>query len=894
MKKQVKAHMISHTHWDREWYLTYEQFRVKLVDLVDNLLEILDNDPDYYAFMMDGQTVILEDYLEVKPYNEGKIKDYMKKGRILIGPWYILPDELLISGEAHIRNYIIGDELCREFGSKMPVGYLPDSFGHPSQMPQILRGLGLNTIVFWRGASHEMNKAEFYWKSVDGSKVIAINMPFGYGNSARLSKDMQKTLPRVEKMCKDLADYSNTDIILLMNGSDHILPQGDLTEVIESLNKHLENVSIRHSTLPEYLDELLPKLKDLKTFDGELRHSDKALLLGGTLSTRMYLKQRNHYVEKMTERYIEPFCSIDWIKGGKYPVDLIKHVWKYILKNHPHDSICGCSIDEVHREMMARFNKTEQLEMELFHRSIKSIADNIDRKDKVFDAVITVFNPSQETRRDYIEFTVDFDRTLIREVNFDRSIIEEYEDSIVHPELPEGIEICDANGNKIPAALLSKSKSYELKKSDHTLPEVYKVNRCKVGALIDNVLPIGYSSFYVKKSSQNPKVEITSMKENNFIENEYFRVFLNNSDGTVNIEDKETGQVYTRCNRFEDGGDAGDEYTYSYPSNDSIYTLKEGNFTASIKDVEGIGSSIVIDGILKLPKSLTEDRKARSNTMVDCPLKTTIKIYNGIKRIDIDTEFNNCAKDHRLRVVFPTAVRSEYSYALGHFSVDRRNVDAKKVENWEEMPQSTHPHKGFVDVNDGKAGLAVMAKGLPEFEVINDERESNIALTLLRCVGWLSRPDLITRKGNGGWTLETPEAQCLGKHRFEYSILPHREDWQKAKIYITADHFIHPLYPVQTYGVSGDLKEEYSLIKKMPDEWRLSSIKRAEDGNGIIVRFYSIASEDTEGEIVFGEYIKSAMEVSLNEKDICECKAHKTTIKQRLKKGEIKTLKLVL
>ena len=145
----MKAHMICHTHWDREWYLTREEFRTKLVRLIDGLLDIIDNVPEYVSFMLDGQTIVIEDYLEIKPYNRERLFAALKAGKIICGPWYILPDELLISGEAHIRNYMKGAQVVEEAGKKMEIGYLPDSFGHPAQMPQIIEGLGMNAMIFW-------------------------------------------------------------------------------------------------------------------------------------------------------------------------------------------------------------------------------------------------------------------------------------------------------------------------------------------------------------------------------------------------------------------------------------------------------------------------------------------------------------------------------------------------------------------------------------------------------------------------------------------------------------------------------------------------------------------------------------------------------------------------
>ena len=280
----MKAHLICHTHWDREWYFTREEFRTKLVRLIDGLLEVIEEVPEYVSFMLDGQTIAIEDYLEIKPYNREKLYAALGSGKIICGPWYILPDELLISGESHIRNYLTGGRVLEQAGRKMKIGYLPDSFGHPAQMPQIVKGLGMDAMVFWRGTADFMEKTEFYWESpAKGNACLCIHMPCGYGNCGNLSGTDKAVFERVKTMVETLGARSTTDVVLLMNGSDHITAQKDIVEIVKRVNAQSQGeFQVELSTMENYLSEVKEKLTDLSTYGGEFRYGHRSMLLGGT------------------------------------------------------------------------------------------------------------------------------------------------------------------------------------------------------------------------------------------------------------------------------------------------------------------------------------------------------------------------------------------------------------------------------------------------------------------------------------------------------------------------------------------------------------------------------------------------------------------------------------
>src|SRR5882672_6128952 len=389
----LTIHVISHTHWDREWYLTHEQFRFRLVALVDRLLDLLDADPNYEYFHLDGQTIVLEDYLEIRPEQEPRLRKAIEEGRILIGPWYVMPDEFLVSGESLVRNLLRGHRISREFGTPMPVGYLPDLFGHVGQMPQIWRQFGLDNTILWRGFGGV--DAEYWWQAPDGSRVLMMHLPpEGYCNATRLVFDPAAMMARAEEKIGYERARTRVGQALLMNGVDHVEPHTAIPALIERLSA-VADQRAHHSTLPAYVAAVRAAVEssrpDLDTVVGELRGgTDYANLLPGVLSARVYLKQQNAHVQTLLESYAEPLSVIAtrvappsqtvaqaFGPAFAYPAGQLRHAWKTLLQNHPHDSICGCSIDAVHEENMTRFARAGQVADAVVESALDAIADAV-------------------------------------------------------------------------------------------------------------------------------------------------------------------------------------------------------------------------------------------------------------------------------------------------------------------------------------------------------------------------------------------------------------------------------------------------------------------------------------------------------------------------------------
>ncbi|MFW9907666.1 MAG: alpha-mannosidase [Candidatus Thorarchaeota archaeon] len=399
--ENFNAVIISETHWDRAWYQTFEEFRLRLVKLVDSLLDILNNNPDFAHYTFDGQTVVLEDYLNVKPQMREMLQKLVKEGRIDVGPWYVLPDVYLVSGESLIRNLLLGRQVANEFGRCMDVGYIPDPFGHISQLPQILSQFGYDSIIFARGTGEESETlgSEFIWEASDGSEVLAHWLPLSYGNAANLPEDVQDAVYVIEDVLERLKPWSRIGTYLLMNGSDHLEPQKHLPDIIRRFNEsHDDKLVI--GTLPMFVKRIREEKSQLSRFSGEFRRSKYHNLLSGVYSARVYIKQANEYSQRLLERITEPWCVSAWLLGKKYPLHEIRQAWKYLLLNHPHDDICGCSIDDVHEDNMQRYRWVDEISGGLLEESYQTLIGQLQSE----KPGIAILNPSPKDRSGIVIF----------------------------------------------------------------------------------------------------------------------------------------------------------------------------------------------------------------------------------------------------------------------------------------------------------------------------------------------------------------------------------------------------------------------------------------------------------------------------------------------------------
>ena len=836
----ITVHIISHSHWDREWYMPFEYHRANLIKLIDNCIELFENDKEYKSFCLDGHTVLLEDYLEIKPENCEKIEKYVKEGKFKVGPWYVLQDEFLTSSEANIRNLLIGTKISEKFGKITKIGYFPDSFGNAGQMPQILKQAGMKAIVFGRGvkptgANNTVSEgyasqfSEMFWQSPDGSKLPAILFANWYHNGMEIPEDGNKEY--WNRVLSGVEKYASTGELLVMNGCDHQPVQKNLSKAIASAKKSYPEYTFVHSNFEDYTDALLKTLpENVQTITGELigQDTDGWFTLVNTCSAHVDLKVMNKKCETLLENVAEPLSVIAMNLGKKYPHEMLEYSWKTLMKNHPHDSICGCSCDEVNEEMKTRFMKSKQSAEAIIGENLEYISKHIDISGfEECDTVFAVINTFGKMRNSLVNVDVDLRR--IYDANNLHGRFMEINDSLSD----ESFELVDTDGNIIPCSISNHRACFGYDLPDDRFRQPYVAETVTISFEACDLAPMGYNVYGLRKADK----ELTVVDVcDNTLENEYLKATIN-TDGTVNVLHKATGKFFTNLINFEDVGDIGSEYTFiPVPDDTPIYPDGDAEIELSKNEVYVTEYKVTIkmnipeaaDNFAEFERNsvtfLKNRKGGRSKNFVTIPVTYYISLAKNSKRLDLRVEFDNAAKDHRMRVIFPTGLNCTKHKAESVFEAALRNN--RHNDTWT-YPSGCEHQQGFVMMNEEDAGLAVANKGLYEYEITVDNA---IAVTLVRAVAEL-----------GDWgVFPTKLSQQQKKLSLELSIIPFDDD---DTVYTESASFLCPVTPFQVFENGEDDFKNNQLIWQGKDI-KMTAFKAAQNSNDIIMRFVNYSAED--------------------------------------------------
>ena len=780
--------IVSHSHWDREWYMSHAKHNFRLVKFMDELITLLETDPNFKTFHLDGQILILEDYLAIRPYMEERIKKLVSDGRLKIGPNFILQDEYLISGEANIRNLLVGIKETRKYGEPTMIGYFPDAFGNIGQQPQILRGFGIDNALFGRGVvpawlvtpeveNDGVAKSEIIWQGADGSKVIGVQFVAWYSNAMEMPQGKAELKERLNALESRLGVRAKTPYLLLLNGCDHQPVQKNLSSVLAAAKEM--GYDVEHTSFEAYLDKIRPYKDSLATYSGEIEAVNYCGVnnLLCTASSRFYLKQASYRAEYLLSTIAEPLGVIASGYGINYDSDLLYYAWKKLLENYPHDSICGCSVDEVHREMQARFTTVN----DTLDSYIEDIGKKLTSKLCAAEKSIVVVNCSPKTTKDYVEVIVDYK-----------------EDEC----LPENPIILD--GDKEVLSVFEDMgivKVYEL--PDDRFRQVYNVHRLKVRLYGEFS---GASCTVLRIADKRSHLKSTLARIENGMENAFIRVDFN-SNGTFNITDKATGKVLRDQNYFAEIGDNGNGYDFigCGDEHDSLSDTAQIALECAEKD--------------KITYRVVNSLMQQNGEAVK--ITSLVSLYHDKRNVEVSVNFDNECKNHRIRAAFGFDSKYSKHRSAGQFDVvERDNLADKKYGN----PYDYHRAYEFIERLNGEGdGVVVSLRGNLEYEV--NAKTNATELTLVRGV-----------KEMGDWFyFPTEDSQCLRRVTANYSV-EFYANGNREKAVENAYSFHKPcLWAFSGNGKGGTVQNGLLQIK---GNVTVSCMKRSDEGE-TVVRFFN-------------------------------------------------------
>jgi alpha-mannosidase len=750
--------------------------------------------------------------------------------------------------------------------------------------------------------------------------VLALHQTGGYWNAGNLGHpcfwgDTAGEAPNFERARQTILDLLPSldpkgvlPALVVWNGADHTPPQSDLPPVIDYLDQNLGSYRVRHGSVHDYISALSADSLDLSTVRGELRESRYQSLLTSTLSARVYLKQANHSAQRLLQSYTEPLSALGWALGEHYPAAEIREAWRLLLLNHAHDSICGCSIDQVHREMAARFEQVEQIGQGLVDRSVGAWIDRVDTTwCTPGQAPVLAFNPLSRPRREVAPVTLHMSECpqAFRVTDFQGKTnmaqvlaceCEQYDwipRQASAKEITEGLALwravlrdlhgVDLAGYRWPPAgeppalhLLfgdrygpADKMAQQLVAEVARLPGDTQFRLEAFGYAIQlvfraDVPALGYGTFAFEACDSPSNTTFPFTAGQRAIENEHVRVEVE-QDGSLTMLHKATGWEYRGLHRFEDGGDAGDTYDFCPVPGPDEQAMLRGTPEVTLIEAGPLQAALRLSWEFEIAEALAADRQTRSARRVALPIASIIRLRAGSPYVEITTTLENHARDHRLRVHFPTGISSALVHADGHMAIASRSVHAPVGRDWVQAPSGLQPHQTWFAIDDDTHGLAILSQGLPEHEGLETEAGVTLALTLLRGVGWLSRGDLVTRRGHAGPAIATPEAQCLGTHSFRYGVLPYQGVPARTSLPQLAAAFDVPLLSSSMPVRPGKLPPRQGFISLEPDELVLSAVKRSESGDRLVVRCYNASESRVSGQIRLGFSLEQAWQATAAE-----------------------------
>ncbi|MDU5109796.1 MAG: glycoside hydrolase family 38 C-terminal domain-containing protein [Clostridium sp.] len=853
---KATAHVLHHTHWDNEWYFSEQDSLIQFIYHMDELIEAFDNN-EISKFFLDGQTAILDDYLKAVPNSIEKVKSLIKDKKLSVGPFHTQPDCFISSAESIINNLRLGIETGEKYGGVSKVAYLPDSFGHSQDFPKIFKGMGIDSFVFRRGIGdkHKL-PIDFYWKSNDGSEVLSNVEICGYGFATE--SFMDGTLNKENENKYDGRDVHDRINQLLENSrleNEFLLPIGeDQTPVLKDFNRVLNKYnkedglySFVETTLEEYMNRLRDYGKNIPNYTGEIIDTQYNRVHKSIFSARSDIKALQDKIERLMTYEVQPLMAMLDKVGIEYKKEVIDIIWDLLVRSQTHSS--ATNTDETNELIFERTKKAYNLAHALKIYLARKIAISVgEQKESLALSQCASQGKGNNIMPLVIFNTLPYERDIISKI----SVYTKNKDFKIQLD-EKDVNYSIVKVNKSYSGVIRKDESLMDKDNYFYTTDIIIKNRLK---------GLSYETLQI---IDGEKATLSDIAYNNqIIENNIYRIDFNNN---LVITNKVTGEVYNNPIYFEESGDEGDNYDYSYPDNDMINKYYLDNIKLINSYTTNDMSELTVEGEFLVPKDLeSRMKKDKDSTLI---IKMTLRLRNNSNVIECYGKVKNSSKNHRVRLVVDTKLQSKSSYAGTQFGVVERETEVEelkiwKKENWSEEPSPTNPLLNYVALKDENKSVVVYTRSSKEYEIIGEDK-SDIAITLFRSVGHFGLPDLNRRPGRASGLLnkiiEAPQSQMIGDNSFHLGISfgnkYNRTNIAKDYVNFAVDPVYYQsqllervVYPISYFGTNPldiDVSEKSNLIDLVDSNAIFSTFKKSSKGDSYILRIYNNEDYEIDG-----------------------------------------------
>lgn len=802
--------IIPHTHWEGAVFKTREEYLEIGLPHILQALHLLQKYPDY-RFVLD-QVAYVRPFLERYPEAAPQFRKFVKEGRLeLVGGNDVMLDVNIPSGESWIRQVLYGKGYYRrELGDDITVGWALDTFGHHAQMPQLLKLAGYKSYWFQRGVPGNKTPSEFLWQGIDGSRIPAFWLPLGYGLFYPSPANPIEFSQYVQGIWQALGHYSHWPNRVALAGADVINPEAILPVMVTKFNSTGDQPFTIRFGVPSDYESIVAKRPSEPVISGELNP-----VFQGTYSSRIELKQRLRDLERILTT-AEKLSALDSWLGIRVPHENLTRAWEPVLFNEAHDLISGDMVDKVYEDTVRGDQFSEVLGQEAVQEDLQALASHVDtRVQEGHDEgiPILVFNSLGWSRTDVAMARIGF----------------------TEPDITS-IKLLDPSGQRIPVQMISPER-YDGGGLEDTL----------IAFVAHDVPALGYSAYEVVperleptqgetgpagETVSTPGSASTVHEDVGSIENEYYRASFNLWTGAMtSLLVKQSSGIWEALGRpngnvvaeEQDGGDFWELYG----------TLNGGRFTAMTRKSglplpdrshfsdEWVGGS----GATTVGPVFSQFQI--SHPFGSGTFATTVRLYHGIQRVDIQTELVNNDKLVRYRVLFPTSIADGSRYDEIPFG------SMKRATNQE------FPAQNWIDWSNGTRGVALLNRGIPG----NNVARGTLLLSLMRSAMISAYPFA------GGY--EPGESSELGlelgvRRTFNYALVPHAGDWKAARIYRAGLEFNNPLIARVVSLHSGSLPHRWGLLQVSPANVLMSAFKPSQ-GGAAVIRVYEASGKRTDG-----------------------------------------------